>query len=397
MMTHKPDYSTLPINTYEFAFPVIKQRENPFEVVKKISEDIGPRPVTSIAEAQAAAFIGGRLRRAGMQVWTDPFQATTQTGTGAFTVTILAAAVIVLWADYREYALASAVVACIVAVLTMSQRFLLIGRREHESQNVIATLSPLAAPTRRVVILTPLDSHQPADPFSNKEARVGATAALLTFACIEFFVPFDIPELARMLILALPAVYLVIAASSELWTRMQPYSPGAVSYGGSLATMLTAVEDVGRLPKTEIWVVGLGGGTTGAGLRHLMKRYPFDRRATFFIGLEGIGRGSLSYIMNDISERQRSADKLLVNVITEATLGVRAEPRIAASPVLIRPLIQTGCRAIAIGCLDNRGKVPLQGSAKDTISAVNLTLIEQAARLVANTMRAIDASDISVS
>lgn len=393
-MTHEPDYSTLPLNTYEFAFPVLKKREDPFELVKKISDEIGPRPVTSIAEAQVAAFMGGRLRRAGMQVWSDPFYTHMQTGTGAFSVAVLAAAVIIMWGNQREYALASAIVAFLIAIITTSTRLMRIGQRQHESQNVVATLASLSPPTRRVVLLAPLDSHQPSDPLSNREARVGATAALLTFACIEFFAPLPLPELVRLLIMATPAVYLVVAASAELWVRSQPYSPGAVSYASALATMLTVIEDVGRLPKTEIWAVGLGGGSTGAGLRELLKRYPFDRRATFFIGLEGIGRGSLSYIINDHSERQRSADPLLVDLVTEATFGVRAEPRIATFPVLVRPLVQSGRRAISIACLDNQGRVPLQGSPKDTSVAVNASLLEQTARLVANTVRGIDTSDI---
>jgi hypothetical protein len=300
-MIHEPDYSTLPLNTYEFAFPVLKKRENPFEVVKKISDEIGPRPVTSIAEAQVAAFMGGRLRRAGMQVWSDPFYTHMRSGTGAFSVAVLAAAVVIMWGNQSEYALASAIVAFLIAIITTSTRLMRIGQRQHESQNVVATQASLSPPTRRVVLLAPLDSHQPSDPLSNREARVGATAALLTFACIEFFAPLPLPELLRLIIMATPAVYLVVAASAELWVRSQPYSPGAVSYASALATMLTVIEDVGRLPKTEIWAVGLGGGSTGAGLRELLKRYPFDRRATFFIGLEGIGRGSLSYIINDHS------------------------------------------------------------------------------------------------
>jgi transcriptional regulator of acetoin/glycerol metabolism len=32
----------MPLNTVEFAVPALRQREDPFEVVRKIAEEIGP-------------------------------------------------------------------------------------------------------------------------------------------------------------------------------------------------------------------------------------------------------------------------------------------------------------------------------------------------------------------
>ena len=188
-------------------------------------------------------------------------------------------------------------------------------------------------------------------------------------------------------------MYLLVAASAELWVRAQPFSAGAVSYGGAIAAMLTAVEDLGRLHTTELWAVGLGGGTTGAGLAQLVKKYPFDAKATFFIGLEGIGRGTLSYLLHDVNERTRSADDILVDVFTEATLGVRAEPRVANFLPFIRPLTLAKRRTISVACLDHNGRIPLQGSGKDTIDAITPALIEQTARLIADAVRGIDNHD----
>lgn len=121
-----------------------------------------------------------------------------------------------------------------------------------------------------------------------------------------------------------------------------------------------------------------------------MRRYPFDAQATFFIGIEGIGRGTLSYIVRDLNERMRSADPLLIELVTEATLGVNAEARIAAFNSLVRPLTRAKRRTIGIACLDQHGRVPLQGTHKDTVESVNPALIEQTARLIANTIRALD-------
>ncbi len=390
MLSHEPDFSTMPLNTVEFALPIHRHRENPMEAVSKIADEFGARPVTSFAEAQTAAYVGSRLRRAGMQVWTDPFRTSPPTGSGSFMVALVAISVVILWGINPAYAFASAVVACVLALLSASPRIRHLGIHDRESQNVIGIQPALKPPTRRVVLLVPLDSHQPPDPISSFEARIGATVALLTIMGIELLAPLDISVVVRFLLLIMPVAYIVVASIAELWVRSQPHSRGAVSYAGSLAAVLTAAEDVGRLSHTEIWTVGLGGGTTGAGLAELMRRYPFDAQATFFIGIEGIGRGTLSYIVRDLNERMRSADPLLIELVTEATLGVNAEARIAAFNSLVRPLTRAKRRTIGIACLDQHGRVPLQGTHKDTVESVNPALIEQTARLIANTIRALD-------
>ena len=390
MLSHEPDFSTMPLNTVEFALPVHRQRENPMEAVSKIADEYGARPVTSFAEAQTAAYVGSRLRRAGMQVWTDPFKTSPPTGSGSFLVALVAISVLVLWGINPAYAFASAAVAFVLALLSTSSRIRHIGIHDRESQNVIGIQPALKPPTRRVVLLVPLDSHQPPDPISSFEARIGATTALLTIMGIELLAPLDIPIVARFLLLVIPTAYIVVAAIAELWVRSQPHSRGAESYAGSLAAVLAAAEDVGRLSHTEIWTVGLGGGTTGAGLAELMRRYPFDAQATFFIGIEGIGRGTLSYVVRDLNERMHSADPLLIELVTEATLGVNAEARIAAFNSFTRPLTRAKRRTISIACLDQHGRIPLQGTNKDVVESVNPALIEQTARLIANTIRALD-------
>ena len=390
-MTYEPDYSTLPLNTVEFPLPVLRRREDPLEALRKISSDIGARPVTSIAEAQTAAYVASRLRRAGLQAWTDPFRTHSLAGGGVVVVAILACAAIPLWPFNHLYALAVAAAACLVAVLLTNPLSRYFRRANAESQNVVSTMAPQTTATRRVVLLVPLDSHQPRDPVGSRDAQVAAALALLTLLLLEYFAPLPVPSSVRTVLLLIPPLYLLIAACADVWVRSQPFSAGAVSYAGSIAAMLTAVEDLGRLHTTELWAVGLGGGTTGAGLAELVKKYPFDARATFFIGLEGIGRGTLSYILHDVNERTRSADDILIDVFTEATLGVRAEPRVANFVPLVRPLTHAKRRAISVACLDHSGRIPLQGSSKDTLDAITPALIEQTARLIADAIRGIDA------
>jgi hypothetical protein len=95
-------------------------------------------------------------------------------------------------------------------------------------------------------------------------------------------------------------------------------------------------------------------------------------------------------VLHDVNERTRSADDILVDVFTEATRGVRAEPRIANFIPIVRPLTQAKRRAISIACLDHNSRVPLQGSTKDTSEAITPAIVEQSARLLTNAIRVLD-------
>lgn len=386
-MTQEPNYITTRMKMTEYLLPVVHHRDNPFKIVQTICTEVGARPATSIAEAQTASYMAKYLRRSGLTVWIDPFHAPIASGGGALLVALLATAVVVLWPTYPAYAITATVLCVIMAILSSHTAFDWATLRRAETQNVIGTRASINPPTRRVVLLTPLDTHRPSDPLFGRDVRVGASIALLTLVVIEYAAPLPIAEQIRLIIMAIPTIYLILAASTELWSHTQAHSVGAVSYASAIASVMTAVEDVGRLQHTEIWVVGLGSGTTGAGIKQLLKQYPFDPEATFFIGVEGIGRGALSYIIRDYKNRFQTADPTLVQRVIEATTGVRAEPGIAGFTPIVAPLLNAKRRAISIATLDQKGRVPLQGSPKDAPAAVNPALLEQATRLIANTMR----------
>src|SRR4051812_6227002 len=48
-------------------------RDDPRRIVSPLIQEIGPRPPTSLAEAQAAAHVDASLRRVGMSVTADTF------------------------------------------------------------------------------------------------------------------------------------------------------------------------------------------------------------------------------------------------------------------------------------------------------------------------------------
>jgi hypothetical protein len=124
----------------------------------------------------------------------------------------------------HAYAFAGAVVTLMIALLTTSPRIMQLGHHNRESQNVIGTQPALNLPTRRVIILAPLDSHQPSDPLGSNQSRIGATTALLTLTSIELFAPLQIPILLRFMLLLIPAAYLLVAAIAKgMGTEPSPF------------------------------------------------------------------------------------------------------------------------------------------------------------------------------
>src|SRR5262245_19829296 len=72
-------------------------REDPFDAVNRIAGEIGPRRATSLAEAQAAAYLDGRLRRAGMRVVADAFRTSAGPGLEGVLLALLSLAGVILY------------------------------------------------------------------------------------------------------------------------------------------------------------------------------------------------------------------------------------------------------------------------------------------------------------
>ncbi|HWQ15932.1 MAG TPA: hypothetical protein VNL77_24245, partial [Roseiflexaceae bacterium] len=113
-------------------------REAPYEAMLRIAGEIGPRPATSLGEAKAAAYLDGRLRRAGMLVSADPFRTVPPAGWDGLVLALaaLAAAILSFWLPLP--ALLLDVWNAGMAALLARRRVPLLGRRR-VSQNVVAT------------------------------------------------------------------------------------------------------------------------------------------------------------------------------------------------------------------------------------------------------------------
>jgi len=192
------------------------------------------------------------------------------------------------------------------------------------------------------------------------------------------------------------AAYLLLMAGLDIWSMVAPSTPGAVNHAGALSAMLESADGLNALSQTELWAVALGASPSGAGLADLLRRYPFDRERTLFIGIESIGAGRVSYLTRAGIVPQRPSDPLLLQLVAAADADdplIDAEPRpYTSEPVLVQQLQRAGRRTLTIIGLDANGQPAYRGSMADTPEDVDSQTLDRAIRLVVGLVKKIDAA-----
>lgn len=198
--------------------------------ITQLLGNLGPRPPSSLAEAQAAATIGAYLRQAGLSVSVDPFQIP-MFPTGLIFGSLLALWTLLLtfWLPLPSLLLALWLLCFLLLQALPTLPFPSFGPAR-QSQNVVgiqpcAQAYPSSRPFFRLVVLAPLDS--PLQPSLSTKANA------------------------------------------------------------ALISLLTLPYELKPLPFVELWTVALGATTnTQRGLADLLARYPFLKRQTLFLVIE---------------------------------------------------------------------------------------------------------------
>ena len=379
-------------------------REVPQDAVNRIAGDIGARRATTLGEAQAAAYLDGRLRRAGLRVSADAFRAPAGIGWDGIMVAVLAwlGAILYYWAPWPALTLATLNLGFAIVALMRASNPLLT--RMQPCQNVIATRAIEAAPRWRVVLLAPLDTPPAMRPLARRLVagnrpllgRVIACGAIALLGLLALFGPL---ELRRLLWYTqfLAAGYLAVLAALQAWQLRAARTAGAANHAGALAALLESADTLNALEHTELWAVALGASESGAGLADLLRRYPFDAAMTLFIGLESIGGGLLSYVTREGRLAQRPGDPLLARLVAEADAAdplINAEPRhYYSEPTLASALQRSHYRALTIIGLNADGSPAQRGSLNDTAEQSDAGMIERAIRLIVGVVKRVDASE----
>jgi hypothetical protein len=372
-------------------------RIDPLETVSHLAEDIGPRSPTSLAEAQASAFVNGRMRLAGVRVSSDPFPMPAPLAWDGALITGLSFGGALLSAWFAGPAFVWLLAGLGLALWRVRRPEQPLLARRRTSQNVVGIRAFGQTPRQRVVLLAPVDSPPALGPLlravvDGDRAHLGRVLALalqIGLGVAELF----IAQLNGWYLQFVPVVFLLLLAVVDIGVGYRRGSPGAISHAGALAALLAVTEELQGFEATEVWLVGLGGTATGAGMADLLRRYPFERDTTLFIGIEGIGRGKLAYVTREGLLQMHPADPLLLRLVAAADSAdpaIDAEPRAYRhSPTIAGWLRRRGWRALTITCLDTYGRVPYRATAQDLPDAIDGETIQRAARLAAGLVRQI--------
>ncbi|KAB8144544.1 hypothetical protein F8S13_06655 [Chloroflexia bacterium SDU3-3] len=355
-----------------------------------------------LGEAQAAAYLDGRLRRAGLKVSADSFQSVRVFGWDGL---VIASIVLLAMIVYRWLPMlggVGALVAAIVAIwLCLRDEPVLLAMRR-ASQNIVGTRALAQRPQCRVVLLAPLDAPPLLPRYLQRRYIGEAVLALRAGLCVVAVCASLAGMLVGSLEVRLGCWYagIVLAAllgamgGMDVWLGRRPASPGAANHAGALAVLLACAEELVKAERVELWAVGVGASTMGSGLGDLLRRYPFERDSTVFVTLESLGRGDLAYVTRSGLVRPQAGPPDLPQLLADAEQAdplIDAVPRsVRLAPTMLGWLRRAGWRAVGVMCLDADGFPPAYASADDLPASLDAAVLDRAVRFVLSIVRKID-------
>lgn len=373
------------------------RRAEAAEVVEHLLHNIGPRRATSLAEAEAAAYVDGRLRRAGLGVSITIFRTAGNTGYTYLLLALLAAlaALLARWMPLPSLLLAGWGLALSLSDLLFTPLPTLAPRRE--SQNVIGARACEKTTRWRLVLLAPLDAAPHRQGIyslfgRHRNALIGRCLAFTALTLLSLLHLLDPQALVWWYLQFVPGIYLLL--SGLPWLPLaRPGSSVARGQAGALAVLPRVAEECRSLRQVEVWVLGLGATSSGtAGLQDVLKRYPFPKPETLWIGIEQINQGQLTFASREGLFGEYAADQLLARLISdvdEADDTIDIEPHAyTAENSLVALLLRRRYRAVT---LLSRPDFGAQTSALPDAEA-GLDMIDRSTRLLLGIIRRLDES-----
>ncbi len=275
----------------------------------QLEEQAHPRRAGSPGEAMMAAFVNGRLRRAGMGVATYPLQVTVHTGGSYIVMSLLGLVVLAMsfWLPILSFLVALILLGWLI-VDTFGAPMPPIGRSS-ASQTIVgvraiegaAGLTP-RAPRWRLVLLAPLDSALAwrglrllaSSAWVGRFWRMGTALILVIAAGAALLLPMV------WWFVALPSAlgWLLLLLAALVQPLLQPAN-GEIE---ALAALLSVAQRERRLQSVELWAVAVGATQVDPrGLTGLLQRLPFEPDSTIFVSIEHLAGEQLLLVAHDTS------------------------------------------------------------------------------------------------
>lgn len=313
--------------------------EEQLATIQFMSQEIGPRPPTSAAEAQVAAYVNSRLRQAGMDVEVQTFRAvpTVALPYGLILLTAILSPVASYFLPPAGLGLSLLALAAFIGEslsFPIVSALLPLGT----SQNIIGT-RPAAKETRlHLIVLAHLDTPRANwlfHPRLGDAFRRFFLLLLLALAILPVLIvlewALDLPWLwyVQWVPAGIAFAALLIFIHRELF---MPHLRGAHNSASGIAVLLRLAEELEGLQHTALWLVATGSKESGLhGARHFLNRYPFPKDNTYIISVDHVGRGQPSIIAEQGMLGSWRADPRLLEIAGQVEAGdiaIDADPRV---------------------------------------------------------------------
>jgi hypothetical protein len=367
------------------------------EVIDHLLHNIGPRRATSLAEAKAAAYLDGRLRRAGLGVSIEIFRTAGQAGYTYLLLALLAALIVGLlrWMPLPSVLMAGWGLALTLNDLLFAPLPTLAPRRE--SQNVAGARACEKAARWRLILLAPLDAAPRRHGLYSllgrqRNALIGRCLAFAALTLLSLLYGLGPQSSAWWYLQFVPVVYLLL--SGLPWLPLAaPDSSLARGQAGALAVLPQVAEQCRNLHQVEVWFLAIGATSAGsAGVQDMLKRYPFPKPETLWIGIEQINQGQLTFASREGLFGEYAADQLLTRLMRDVDSAddtINIEPYASnTSDSLVTWLLRRRYRAVTLRShpdLSNQIDLPPDPAAEQDV-------IDRSTRLILGIIRRLDDS-----
>ena len=360
------------------------------DVVRALSEEIGPRPACSREEARAAGWCSARLGEMGYEVTVESFasRADCKPWHAVFFSIALAGAVLVV-----VLPLAAVVLGCAAAVLYArdADGRPLIKPRAGESRNVVARSPGSAEPD--VVVVAHVDSARSSLLFHPRFVPGIRIAAVILHGAL-FLVPLLgaaawIAEAEggppRYFGLASGAVAAVLAFATALhvhaYLRM-PAVPGANDNASGVEVLMRLASE----RPEGVWFVVTGSEDAGMiGIQAFLDTHAHEVGGARFVNLDSVGAGRLIAAEEEGMVSARRADPVMLRAAEDA--GAEAVD-FRALPTDATVLLARKYKALSLLAVDDRGVPPNWHRPGDVAENVDPGAVDRAAEVARSVVAA---------
>jgi hypothetical protein len=370
-------------------------------IIQDLTQEIGPRPPTSAAEAQAAAYVNAEMRNASLDVEIQSFRALPTSSLpygiifALFTVTPL------LYFYLPPAALGVSLFALIAFVSeALSYPFLSALFPLGKSQNIIGTRPAARESRQHLIVMAHMDTARAGLFFHPRlskgfrrafQVMVGVAVALPLLTGLGWWFQHPGFWYAQWPLAGYAGIVLLLLIHQEIFS---PFAAGANDNASGLATLIQLAHELEDLQHTDLWLVATGCEESGLyGARLFLRQYPFPWQNTYILNLDHVGRGQLSIIVKEGMLWAQDADPLLVEFAGQAEAGeisIDADPR---TYHLINTdglaAMRRNYRSMSIMALEGRHPSDWHWTT-DTIERIQPDVIERAVRLVRRLARRLD-------